>query len=166
MRSGQELLTNFWSRRTFSVMQGLRDGKHVRIQYLPLAGTIYYKYKSFHSVQAVADGKFTAVNVCDYSRHGSDSSIYKEFSFNTLLAASGLKLPNHKTMSVKSEKLPIIFVHDEACPLMRNLIKPLPWKLLTNENQIYNYHLSQAWQIVGCAPRMLTDMFSSEMNLP
>jgi hypothetical protein len=55
-------------------------------------GSTYYNYKNFHSILQ-ADRKFITVDIGDYSQ-SNDGGIFKEFSFNKLLVASGLNLPN------------------------------------------------------------------------
>jgi hypothetical protein len=146
----------------------VQDGKHIRIQCPPSAGSTYDNFKNFHSIvlQAVADadGKSIAVDVGDYGRI-SDGSILKESSFNNLksyklLVAGGLNLPNHRTLSDESENLPFVSVGDEAYPLMRNMRRPSPRKSLTNEKRINNYRFSRARRIVECASGMLTNKLS------
>jgi len=58
------------------------------------------------------------------------------------------------------QRLPYIFVADEALPLSENLMRPYPKRSVSGniENTIFNYRLSRARQTLGCTQcRIKTD---------
>lgn len=142
---------------------GAIDGKHVRIQCPPGAGSEFFNYKKYHSIvlQAVADadGKFVFIDVGDYGRN-SDGGIFKNSTFGKKFS-QGFDLPRRE--------LPFVFVGDEAYPLKGNLMRPYPRRNLTPEKRIFNYRLSRARRVVECAFGMLTKKFGflkTELLLP
>jgi hypothetical protein len=118
-------------------VQGLQVRNVIQIQCPPSAGSTFYNYKNFHSIVlravADADGQFIAVDIDDYGRT-CDGGILKISSFNKLLTARGLNLPNHTDISDLSENLPFVSVGDEAYTLTINLMTSFSRKSVIHEN--------------------------------
>ena len=56
-------------------------------------------------------------------------------------------LPGPKNLPLGVEKVPYVFVGDDAFALKPYLMKPYPQCGLTNDKRIYNYHHSRARRI-------------------
>lgn len=142
---------------------GAIDGKHIRIQCPPNAGSEFFNYKKYHSIvlQAVVDaeGNFITIDVGDYGRTG-DSGVFGESNFGKKLTAGELNLPPERQICENNNyKFPYVMVGDEAYPLRKYLMKPFPRKNLTKETRIFNYRLSRARRLVECAFGMITKRF-------
>jgi hypothetical protein len=61
---------------------------------------------------------FVDIDIYDRS---CDGGVLKISSFNKLLIARGLNLPNHTDISDKIENLPFVSVGDEAYPFLRQI---------------------------------------------
>ena len=70
------------------------DGKHIRIPAPPNAGSEFYNYKQFHSLNLLAvcdaDLKFTFVDI-GQSGQWSDSGVFENSSFGPALLKSESK---------------------------------------------------------------------------
>ena len=74
---------------------GSIDRKHCRIKCPPNAGSLYFNYKSFHSVNllGVADANlcFTLIDIGAYGRE-NDSSVFSNSSFGKAFSSGDLTL--------------------------------------------------------------------------
>ncbi len=67
------------------------------------------------------------------------------------------------------EKLPFVFVGDNAFPLTRHYLKPYPDKALTDRKRIFNYRLSRFRRVTENAFGILSSVFrifTTKINLP
>ncbi|XP_034092899.1 protein ANTAGONIST OF LIKE HETEROCHROMATIN PROTEIN 1-like [Gymnodraco acuticeps] len=150
------IAAGFQERWEFPNCVGAIDGKHVVIQAPANAGSLYFNYKSTHSLVllAVVDAEylFRVVDVGGFGR-SSDSGSLRNSAFGESLRDGSLQLPP-ETVIAGSERrgpLPHVFVGDEAFPLLDNLLRPFPGRHLTRERRLFNYRLSRARLVVECA---------------
>lgn len=144
---------------------GAADGKHVRIQCPPNAGSLYYNFKKFNSIVllAVCDAKyyFTAIDVGAYGREG-DSSIFKNSNFFKRLQSNQLDIPEDQSLPTDNQqpsypKVPHVFLGDEAFGLSTHVLRQYPSKNLTVERRIYNYRHCRARRTVECSFGILSN---------
>lgn len=143
---------------------GAIDVKLIKLESPQNSGSAFYCYKNFHAItlQAVvdADAKFLFVDVGNYGRN-CDSATFMDSNFGKLFRRKELDLPKpckfHE--STCEDKMPFIFVGDEAYSLSVNLMRPFPKRRLDNRKRIYNYRHSRARRIVECAFGMMTKKF-------
>ncbi|KAJ4925930.1 hypothetical protein JOQ06_008115 [Pogonophryne albipinna] len=150
------IAAEFQERRNFPNCVGAIDGKHVVIQAPANSGSLYFNYKSTHSLVllAVVDAQylFRVVDVGGFGR-SSDSGSLRNSAFGESLRDGSLQLPPD-TVIPGAERLgllPHVFVGDEAFPLLDNLLRPFPGRQITRERRMYNYRLSRARLVVECA---------------
>ncbi|KAJ4920917.1 hypothetical protein JOQ06_000172 [Pogonophryne albipinna] len=150
------IAAEFQERWNFPNCVGAIDGKHVVIQAPANSGSLYFNYKSTHSLVllAVVDAQylFRVVDVGGFGR-SSDSGSLRNSAFGESLRDGSLQLPPD-TVIPGAERLgllPHVFVGDEAFPLLDNLLRPFPGRQITRERRMYNYRLSRARLVVECA---------------
>ncbi|RZF37589.1 hypothetical protein LSTR_LSTR003154 [Laodelphax striatellus] len=159
----KEISVRFEELWNFPNCCGAIDGKHVRIEAPWNSGSLFFNYKSYHSIilQAVVDaeGKFVAVDVGEAGKH-SDGGVFHSSTFGRLFNDKKLNLPKPKTLfKTKTTNFPYVFVADEAYALSRHMMTPFNKNSLTRERRIYNYRQSRARRIVECAFGMMAKKF-------
>nr|XP_010770621.1 PREDICTED: uncharacterized protein LOC104946484 [Notothenia coriiceps] len=139
----------FQERWNFPNCVGAIDGKHVVMQAPANSGSLYFNYKSTHSLVllAVVDAQylFRVVDVGGFGRSSNNGSL-RNSAFGESLRDGSLQLPPD-TVIPGAERLgllPHVFVGDEAFPLLDNLLRPFPGRHLTRERRLFNYRLSRA----------------------
>ncbi|XP_034006688.1 protein ANTAGONIST OF LIKE HETEROCHROMATIN PROTEIN 1-like [Trematomus bernacchii] len=143
---------------------GAIDGKHVVIQAPANSGSLYFNYKSTHSLVllAVVDARylFRVVDVGGFGR-SSDSGSLRNSAFGESLRDGSLQLPPDTVIPGAEQLglLPHVFVGDEAFPLLDNLLRPFPGRHLTRERRMFNYCLSRARLVVECAFGILSSQW-------
>ncbi|KAJ4948117.1 hypothetical protein JOQ06_019657 [Pogonophryne albipinna] len=137
---------------------------HVVIQAPANSGSLYFNYKSTHSLVllAVVDAQylFRIVDVGGFGR-SSDGGSLRNSAFGESLRDGSLQLPPD-TVIPGAERLgllPHVFVGDEAFPLLDNLLRPFPGRQLTRERKMFNYRLSRARLVVECAFGILSSQW-------
>ncbi|KAJ4946069.1 hypothetical protein JOQ06_023744 [Pogonophryne albipinna] len=158
------IAAEFQERWNFPNCVGAIDGKHVVIQAPANSGSLYFNYKSTHSLVllAVVDAQylFRVVDVGGFGR-SSDSESLRNFAFGEGLRDGSLQLPPD-TVIPGAERLgllPHVFVGDEAFPLLDNLLRPFPGRQLTRERRLFNYRHSRARLVVECAFGILSSQW-------
>ncbi|KAJ4937403.1 hypothetical protein JOQ06_001964 [Pogonophryne albipinna] len=158
------IAVEFQERWNFPNCIGAIDGKHVVIQALANSGSLYFNYKSTHSLVllAVVDAQylFRVVDVGGFGK-SSDSGSLRNSAFGESLRDGSLQLPPD-TVIPGAERLGLlahVFVGDEAFPLLDNLLHPFPGHHLTLERRMFNYCLSRARLVVECAFGILTSQW-------
>ena len=149
----EKIADEFERRWNFPHCCGAMDGKHIRMQTPPSAGSRYFNYKLWHSIVLLAvvsaDYTFLLVDVGDCGRH-SDGGVLQSSQFGQALLTDqlGLPCPRPLTGADPNIKIPFMFVADEAFPLRCNIMRPYPGKALPGTKRIFNYRLSRARRIV------------------
>ncbi|XP_034080600.1 uncharacterized protein LOC117551727 [Gymnodraco acuticeps] len=158
------IAAGFQERWIFPNCVGAIDGKHVVIQAPANSGSLYFNYKSSHSLVllAVVDAEylFRVVDVGGFGR-SSDGGSLQNSAFGESLRDGSLQLPPD-TVIPGAERLgllPHVFVGDEAFPLLDNLLRPFPGRQLTRERRLFNYRLSRARLVVECAFGILSSQW-------
>lgn len=143
---------------------GSLDGKHVALKKPPNSVSNYINYKSFHSIIMMAlvdaDYRFIDVSIGAQGRLG-DGAVFKDGSLYRKLVQNRLNLPPDKSLpgDENSNKLPYIFLADDAFPLKRNIMKPYAKKDLSEGKRIFNYRLSRGRRTVENAFGILSQVF-------
>ncbi|XP_034059840.1 protein ANTAGONIST OF LIKE HETEROCHROMATIN PROTEIN 1-like [Gymnodraco acuticeps] len=158
------IAAGFQERWNFPNCVGAIDGKHVVIQAPANSGSLYFNYKSSHSLVllAVVDAEylFRVVDVGGFGR-SSDGGSLQNSAFGESLRDGSLQLPPD-TVIPGAERLgllPHVFVGDEAFPLLDNLLRPFPGRQLTRERRLFNYRLSRARLVVECTFGILSSQW-------
>lgn len=153
---------DFFNQWQFPNCLGAIDGKHIRIKCPANSGSQYYNYKGYFSIvlQGVVDANYSFLCV-DIGAYGtnSDGGTFQNTDFGSAVIEDSLLVPdeahlpiiNQKAKKVQNEKLPFVFIADDAYPLRENLLKPFPQRGLSLEERIFNYRLSRARRCVECA---------------
>ncbi|KAK5898234.1 hypothetical protein CgunFtcFv8_015670 [Champsocephalus gunnari] len=164
MEDWRAIAAGFQERWNFPNCVGAIDGKHVVIQAPANSGSLYFNYKSTHSLVllAVVDAQylFRVVDVGGFGR-SSDGGSLRNSAFGEGLRDGSLQLPPD-TLIPAAERLgllPHVFVGDEAFPLLDNLLRPFPGRQLTRERRLFNYRLSRARLVVECAFGILSSQW-------
>ncbi|KAG5873935.1 hypothetical protein JTB14_014535 [Gonioctena quinquepunctata] len=150
---------------------GAIDGKHVVFSAPKSAGSIFFNYKSTHSIVllALVDANFRYIDVGCNERVSdggvfANSSLYKAmFSKNNVL-----NLLEDKPLPGRNKNIPHVLVADGAFPLSVKLIKPYPFKNISRQQRIFNYRLSRVHRVVEHAFGILANRFRvllTTMNL-
>ncbi|XP_034052980.1 protein ANTAGONIST OF LIKE HETEROCHROMATIN PROTEIN 1-like [Gymnodraco acuticeps] len=135
------IAAGFQERWEFPNCVGAIDGKHVVIQAPANAGSLYFNYKSTHSLVllAVVDAEylFRVVDVGGFGR-SSDSGSLRNSAFGESLRDGSLQLPPDTVIAGSERRgpLPHVFVGDEAFPLLDNLLRPFPGRHLTKGKEV------------------------------
>ena len=99
---------------------GSLDGEHCLIKCPPNAGSLYFKYKSFHSINSlgVADANccFTLIDIGAH-RRDNDNSVSSNSNFGKAFSSGDLNIPLIRNIPGTSTSIPLYFVGDEAFPL-------------------------------------------------
>jgi hypothetical protein len=142
----EEMFRTKWN---FPNALGAVDGKHVRINAPPQAGSQFYNYKGYHSIVLMAvagpNYEFSAVDI-GASGSQSDGGVFAKSGIGKALDNKTLGFPKPKI--VGKEMLPHVLLADDAFPLKDNIMKPYPGKFLEVSQRIYNYRLSRARMVV------------------
>lgn len=157
------------------------DGKHIALYHPHNSGAEFYNYKGFYSIVLLAfvdyDYKFVYVDVGCQGRI-SDGGVYRNCSLSNLFSQNALQLPKPRVLPKSpdlawqpfeaEDKVPYVFVADNAFPLSQNCMKPYPDRALTDKKRIFNYRLSRFRRVTENAFGILTSVFrifSSKINL-
>ena len=99
---------------------GSRDGKHCLIKCPPNAGSLYFNYKSFLSMNllGVSDANccFTLIDVGAQGRE-NDSSVFSNSNFGKVFSSGDLNVPPIINIPGTSVSIELYFVGDDALPL-------------------------------------------------
>nr|CAI5825597.1 unnamed protein product [Callosobruchus analis] len=121
---------------------GALDGKHVRIRCPSHSASMFFNYKHFCSI--VLQGP--DVGGCGKQ---SDGATFQASKLSKLLQKN--KFPKEKKLPSSNDKLPHVFIADEAYPLKENLMKPYSGKTVNPSQENFNKLSSRARKTVECA---------------
>ena len=128
---------------------GAIDGKHVTIRKPRNGGSYYYNYKHTHSIilLAIAGPEYE----CFYADVGSngrvnDSGVWNKSSLLKSIENGSVTLPQPDTLP-NGDKVPYVFLGDDAFALKSFMMKPYPQQNLTLGKRVYNYRHSRARRI-------------------
>ena len=138
------------------------DGKHIEIKQPKNSGSYYFNYKGRFSIVllALVDANYKFIYV-DIGCNGriSDGRVFRKSTLSKAISTNLLNIPGPCTLDDGVTEAPYVIVADDAFPLMENLMKPYPFRGLSKEQRIYNYHLSRARRIVENVFGILADRF-------
>ena len=141
---------------------GALDGKHVRIKCPAQGGSIYYNYKEFHSIilLALVDSEYRFRWV-DLGENGScsDCTVFNHSDLKLCIEDQYIDFPADDPLPGDTEDMPYFILGDDAFALRTWLMKPVPGKLLTREQKIYNYRISRGRRVVENAFGIMASRF-------
>ena len=73
--------------------------------------------------------------------------MFRNSTLSKAISTNLLNIPGPRTLDDGETEAPYGIVADDAFPLMKNLMKPYPFRRLSKKQRIYNYHLSRAKRI-------------------
>lgn len=121
------------------------DGKHIVFQAPKSAGFTFYNYKNSHSIVLLplVDAKynFTYIDVGVNGRV-SDGGVFQQSTLAKAIAHNLINLPENKNLPGRNEPVPHVILADSAFPLSEHILKPYPFRNMTEEQRIFNYRLS------------------------
>lgn len=130
---------------------GAVDGKHVVMVAPPHAGSIFYNYKSTHSIilMGVADAEYKLLYI-DVGRNGrfSDGGVFNRCNFGQAMDTNQLGLPVLEPLPGRTLPMPYVLVADDAFALRPNVMKPHSHRGLNMMQRVFNYRLSRARRII------------------
>ena len=145
--------SEFSTKWNFPNCIGAIDGKHIALKCPANRGSEFYNYKNFHSIVLLASVDanycFTVIDIGASGRE-SDGGIFTRSSFGKCFEnnSSSIPLDKEKELPNSTEKLPLVFVADDAFPLLNNIMKPYPRQGLNDyKKKVFNYRLSRARRI-------------------
>jgi hypothetical protein len=131
------------------------DGKHIRVKCPQRSGSTYYNYKKYFSVvlQAVAaaDYRFIFVDMGGLGQK-ADGGTFQASAFGQAFCNKHLPIPPDTPLPRTEQRMPYVFLADDAYPLSYNLMKLYPAGCPSNSKEYYfNARLSRARKTVECA---------------
>ncbi|XP_051173476.1 uncharacterized protein LOC127289535 [Leptopilina boulardi] len=139
---------------------GAMDGKEIEIKAPPNSGSLYFNYKKFHSFKLMAMCnafcRFSWVDIGDYGSV-SNVSAFQHTEFYRRLERNLTNLPN-PTYLPHSNDISTYFIIGDGIFSLRPYIM-VPYRRnrpLTRLQELFNYRLSHARQIIECAFGILT----------
>lgn len=99
--------------------------------------------------------------LCDFGTNGrvSDGGVIENTNFYNKLKNNTLHIPSPCEYQGSKNKLPYVFIGDEAFSLKPNFLKPYNQKELNYERKVFNYRLSRARNVVENAFGILSARF-------
>lgn len=142
----------FHERWNFPHCIGAIDGKHIDIVPPADSGSFYYNYKGRHSMVllAIVDARYRFLLV-DFGTNGrvSDGGVLQNTTFFAKLQKGELNIPDPSNVSENFQKVPYVFVADDAFPHRADMMKPFRQAQLDSpDKEIFNYRLSRARHVV------------------
>ncbi|XP_037933215.1 protein ALP1-like [Teleopsis dalmanni] len=153
----------FEQKWNFNNCIGAIDGKHCVLQAPFHSGSDYFNYKSSFSIVLLgivdAEYKFLYANVGCQGRI-SDGGVFNNSAFYKHFKNETLGLPKEMTLPGSTNKVPFVFVADDAFPLKPNILKPYSGKHDKGSiERIFNYRLSRARTVVENTFGVLSSVF-------
>ncbi|XP_030762216.1 uncharacterized protein LOC115887035 [Sitophilus oryzae] len=89
----------------------------------------------------------------------SDGGVYCQSTLAKAIAQNYLNIPEDRCLPGRNKLVPHVILADAAFPLGEHIMKPYPFRNLTNEQKIYNYRLSRGRRVVENAFGILANRF-------
>lgn len=132
------------------------------IQNLTSEGSAYHNYKGTHSIVLLAlvdaNYKFTYVNIGTNGRI-SDGGVYRESDLFQAIENNRLNFPEDKPLPFRTKPVPFVIATDAAFPLSTHILKPFPFRQMSQEQRIFNYRLSRVRRVVENVFGILANRF-------
>ena len=145
-----EIASNFEQRWQYPHCIGAIDRKHIVMQPPPNSGSKYYNYKHTHSIILMAiAGPDYECTYADVGKNGraSDGGVWSKCYLAKAINEGIISFPSPVCLPYGSNKIPYVFVGDEAFALKPYLMKPYPQSGLNDERRVYTYRHSRARRI-------------------
>lgn len=141
---------------------GALDGKHIVFRPSKSDGSIYYNYKNTHSIVLLAlvdaNYNFTYIDVGVNGRV-SDGGVYRQSSLAKAIAQNSINIPEDRSLPGRNKLVPHVILADAAFPLSEHILKPYPFRDMSDEQRIFNYRLSRGRRVVENAFGILANRF-------
>ena len=156
-----QIALEFEKKSNFPMCLGAIDGKHIRIENFPKAGSMNFNYKKYYSILllaiADADYKFLFVDIGGYGKD-CDSSIFENTEFWRRLMSNDLSIPDPKPITPDTTiKVPYVFIGDNAFAMNEHILKEFSNHNLSIKQRVFNYRLHRARRYVECAFGILSN---------
>ncbi|KAK5639766.1 hypothetical protein RI129_010577 [Pyrocoelia pectoralis] len=146
---------------------GAIDGKHIMLQAPRSEGSTYFNYKGTHSIVLLAlvdaNYKFRYIDVGCNGRV-SDGGVFARSTLSHSIKTNKLNFPAEQPLPGRTKPLPFVIVADAAFPLSYNILKPFPFRNMSEHQRIFNYRLSRARRVVENAFGILANRFRILLN--
>jgi hypothetical protein len=153
----------FSTRWNFQHCLGALDGKHVGVRCPINAGSLYFNYKSYHSIVLMAivdaDYKFLWVDI-GANGAASDAQVFNSGVVRQFLEDERLHLPPPDPLAADDRVTPYFLVGDDAFALKTWMMKPFSRRTMNYDERIFNYRLSRARRVVENAFGILANRFA------
>lgn len=139
----RKVANEFQRKANFPMCLGAIDGKHIRIQNFPHAGSMNYNYKHYYSIVllAIADADYNFLFV-DIGAYGKDcnSSVLQNTEFWRRLINNELDIPEARAITPKMGlKVPYVFLGDNAFSINEHILKDFSNHNLSIKQRVFNY---------------------------
>ena len=126
------------------------------------SGSYYFTYKGIFSIVLLglvdADYKFIYVDI-GCNGQISDGRVFRNSTLSSALKENKLNIPRPRIVGDRENLLPYVVVADDTFQLQQHIMKPYSSRNLTNEQRIFNYHLSRVRRTVENAFGILANRF-------
>lgn len=137
----EDVAEQFKIRANFPMCLGAMDGKHIRIQNFPHAGSGYFNYKKFYSIVllAIVDSEYKFIYV-DIGAYKKDcvSSVLQNTDFWKKLTEGILNIPPANPIPPNNLKVPYVFVGDSAFAIHENMLKDYRSNNVSVKQRVFN----------------------------
>lgn len=108
----------------------------------------------------MVDAKYNFIYV-DVGVNGrvSDGGVFRQSSLAKALAQNSLNIPEDKCLPQRQMLVPHVILADGAFPLSDHILKPYPFRDMTDDQRIFNYRLSRGRRVVENAFGILANRF-------
>lgn len=161
LENWEEVANVFERKANFPMCLGAIDGKHIRIENFPNAGSMNYNCKHYYSIVLLAivdaDYNFLFVDIGSYGKD-CDSSILQNTEFWRRLTSDELCIPEARPITPEiTLKVPFVFVADNAFSINEHILKDFSNHNLSIKQRVFNYRLHRARRYVECAFGILSN---------
>ncbi|CAH1991680.1 unnamed protein product [Acanthoscelides obtectus] len=146
-----EIANGFKRSCDFEHCLGAMDGKHIAIKKPPNSGSFFYNYKGFFSTVlfAIVNANYEFIYVyTGINGRVSDGGVLQETDFYEKLENHTLNIPPPHHLEKSADKLPYVFIGDDAFSLTENVMKPYSINGISHDEKVFNYRLCRARRVV------------------